>query len=86
MSYIKSLLDITNDGLTNGQDNIVDQTEPNRGDHTSQTSEDSSISSLGSSFSFASHSTGLNDGFKTPDIAGTHPSPKGDVSRDYIIN
>ena len=46
------------------------------GNHTSQTSEDSFISSLGSSFSFASYSTGLNDGFITPDITGTHQSPK----------
>ena len=35
VSYIKSRLDITNDGQTDGQDNIVDQTEPNQGDHTS---------------------------------------------------
>ena len=61
VSYIKSLLDILNDG----QDDIVDQTGPKQGDHTSETSEDSSISSLGSSFSFASHSTGLNNGFRT---------------------
>ena len=82
VSYIKSLLDITGDG----QDDIVDQTEPNQGDHTSETSEDSSISSLGSSFSFAIHSTGLNDGFRTPDITGTHPSPNRDLSQDNIVN
>ena len=84
--YIKSLLDITNDGQTNGQDDIIEQTEPNQGDHTSETSEDSSVSSLGSSFSFANHSTGLNDGFRTPDITGTHPSPKRNLSQDNVIN
>ena len=82
VSYIKSLLDIINDG----QDDIVDQTGPNQGDHTSETSEDSSISSLGSSFSFASHSTGLNDGFRTPDITGTQPSPDSDPCQDNVIN
>ena len=82
VSYIKSLLDITNDG----QDDIVDQTEPIQDDHTSETSKDSSISSLGSSFSFPSHSTGLNDGFRTPDITGTHPSPNIALSQDNIIN
>ena len=82
VSYIKSLLDIINDG----QDDIVDQTGPNQGDHTSETSEDSSISSLGSSVSFASHSTGLNDGFRTPDITGTQPSPDSDPCQDNVIN
>ena len=65
---------------------FVDQTGPNQGDHTSETSEDSSISSLGSSFSFASHSTGLNDGFRTPDITGTQPSPDSDPCQDNVIN
>ena len=37
-------------------------------------------------FFFASHSTGLNDGFRTPDITGTYPSPKTDLSQDDIIN
>ena len=30
VSYIKSYLDITNDSQTDGQDDIVDQTEPDR--------------------------------------------------------
>ena len=29
---------------------------------------------------------GLNDGFRTPDITGTQPSPKRDLSQDNIIN
>ena len=86
MSYIKSLLDMTNDGQADEQDNIVDQTEPNQGDHTSETTEVNSVSFLGSSFSFASHSTCVNDGFRTPDITSTYPSPERNLCQDNIIN
>ena len=62
VSYINPLLYITNDGQADGQNHIVDEAEPNQGDHTSETLDVSSVSLLDFSFSFASHSTGLNDG------------------------
>ena len=78
-SYIKLLLDTTNDDLEDRQEDIVDQTELSQGDHTSKTSDVSSLSSLGPSFLFASHSTGLNDDFRTPDVISTYPSPRKDL-------